>query len=221
MNVFDFHQDIRTYGRGHEEYYTRSSAAGVVFLRFHGDEPPMVEPGGNGAPLKVRLKDWLTFGEEVEVPLDLLVLGVGMVPHPIRDLIDLLKLPVGADRFLQEVHPKLRPVEVAVNGVLLAGTCQAPMNIEETLSAAAAAASKAAILLSREVVELDPFVAEVDAEQCIGLRTLLRRMRLYRCAGKGGRSRSTARRSRKPASIPACASAAAHAWPCAPPAPSI
>jgi heterodisulfide reductase subunit A len=167
VNAFDFYQDIRTYG-GHEDYYTRSSAAGVVFLRFHGDEPPAVEAGDNGSPLKVRLKDWLTFGEEVELPLDLLVLGVGMVPHPIRDLIDLMKLPVGADRFLQEVHPKLRPVELAVNGILLAGTCQAPMNIEETLSAASAAASKAAILLSREVVELDPFVAEVAAERCIG-----------------------------------------------------
>jgi heterodisulfide reductase subunit A2 len=168
VNVFDLHQDIRTYGRGHEEYYTRSSAAGVVFLRYHGDEPPVVEAGNNGTPLKVRLKDWLTFGEEVEVPLDLLVLGVGMTPHPIRDLIELLKLPVGADRFLQEVHPKLRPVEVSVNGVLLAGTAQGPMNIEETLSAASAAASKAAILLGREMVELDPFVAEVNAERCIG-----------------------------------------------------
>ncbi len=167
VNVFDFHRDIRTYG-GLEDYYTRSSAAGVVFLRYHGDEPPTVEPGDNGTPLKVRMKDWLTFGEEIEVPLDLLVLGVGMVPHPVRDLIELMKLPVSADRFLQEVHPKLRPVEMAVKGILLAGTCQAPMNIEETLSAAAAAASKAAILLSRETVELDPFVARVDAEQCIG-----------------------------------------------------
>ena len=79
-----------------------------------------------------------------------------------------LAATLGADRFLQEVHPKLRPVEMAVNGILLAGTCQAPMNIEETLSAAAAAASKAAILLSREAVELDPFVAQVDAEQCMG-----------------------------------------------------
>jgi heterodisulfide reductase subunit A len=168
VNVFDFYQDIRTYGRGHEDYYTQSSKAGVVFLRFHGDEPPVVEPGNNGSPLKVRVKDWLTFGEEVEVPLDLLVLGVGMVPHPIPKLIDLLKVPVGADRFLQEVHPKLRPVETSVNGVLLAGTSQAPMDIEETLSAAGAAAVKSVIPLSRDVVELDPFVAEVDAEKCTG-----------------------------------------------------
>jgi heterodisulfide reductase subunit A len=192
VNVFDFHQDIRTYG-GLEEYYTRSSAAGVVFLRFHGDEPPVVEPGENGSPLNVRLKDWLTFGEEVEVPLDLLVLGVGMVPHPIRDLIELLKLPGGADRFLQEVHPKLRPVEVAVNGILLAGTCQAPMNIEETLSAAAAAASKAAILLSREVVELDPFVAAVDAERCNGCDRCL-----PECAYTGALVKETAQSNGEP-----------------------
>jgi heterodisulfide reductase subunit A2 len=172
VNVFDFYQDIRTYGR-HEDYYTRSSAAGVVFLRYHGDEPPVVEPGENGSALKVRVKDWLTFGEEVEVPLDLLVLGVGLVPHGIPELIDLLKLPVGADRFLQEVHPKLRPVETAVNGVLLAGTSQAPMNIEETLSAAAAAAVKAAIPLSHDAVELDPFVAHVDSEKCNGCERCL------------------------------------------------
>ena len=168
VNVYDFHQDIRTYGRGHEDYYRNASTAGVVFLRYHGDEPPAVGPGTNGASLTVRVKDWLTFGEEVDVPLDLLVLGVGMMPRNIRDLIELMKLPVGADRFLQEVHPKLRPVEVSVNGVLLAGTAQGPMNIEETLAAASAAASKSSILLGRESVELDPFVAEVDADQCIG-----------------------------------------------------
>ncbi len=172
VNVFDFYQDIRTYG-GHEDYYTKSSAAGVVFLRYHAEEPPVVEPGENGSALKVRVKDYLTFGEEVEVPLDLLVLGVGLVAHDIPELIDLLKLPVGADRFLQEVHPKLRPVETAVNGVLLAGTAQAPMNIEETLSAAGAAAVKAAIPLSRDAVELDPFVAEVNAEKCNGCERCL------------------------------------------------
>ncbi len=187
VNVFDFYQDIRTYGR-HEDYYTRSSEAGVVFLRYHGDEPPVVEPGESGSALKVRMKDYLTFGEEVEVPLDLLVLGVGLVPHGIPELIDLLKLPVGADRFLQEVHPKLRPVETAVNGVLLAGTAQAPMNIEETLSAAGAAAVKAAIPLSRAEVQLDPFVAEVNTERCNGCERCL-----TECAYTGALFKETVR----------------------------
>lgn len=168
LAVFDFHQDIRTYGRGHEDYYRQASQAGVVFFRFHGDELPVVEPGSNGAPLQVRLKDWLSWGEEVVAPLDLLVLAVGMTPRDNQSLIRLLKLPTGADRFLQEVHPKLRPVETAVNGILLAGTAQSPMTIDETLASASAAAAKAAVLLAHDEVELEPFKARVDSEKCIG-----------------------------------------------------
>ena len=67
-----------------------------------------------------------------------------------------------------EVHPKLRPVETAVPGVVLAGTAQGPMNIQESCSAAAAAAAKVAVLLSQGQVELDPFVARVDPERCDG-----------------------------------------------------
>lgn len=166
--VFDFHQDIRTYGRGHEDYYLRASQAGVAFFRFHGDEPPVVEPGANGTPIQVRLKDWLTWGEEIIAPLDLLVLAVGITAGKNQELTRLLKLPTGADRFLQEVHPKLRPVETAVNGILLAGTAQAPMTIDETLASASAAAAKAAVLLAHDEVELEPFKARVDAEKCIG-----------------------------------------------------
>ncbi|MBN2508377.1 MAG: CoB--CoM heterodisulfide reductase iron-sulfur subunit A family protein [Verrucomicrobia bacterium] len=168
MAVFDFHQDIRTYGRGHEDYYLRASQAGIMFFRFHGDDPPVVEPGSNGTPIQVRLKDWLTWGEEVVAPLDLLVLAVGMTPRDNRGLVSLLKLPVGADRFLQEVHPKLRPVETAVNGILLAGTAQAPMAIDETLASASAAAAKAAVLLAHDEVHLEPFKARVDPEKCVG-----------------------------------------------------
>ncbi|MGC8991884.1 MAG: FAD-dependent oxidoreductase, partial [Verrucomicrobiia bacterium] len=98
LAVFDFHQDIRTYGRLHEDYYRRASEAGVVFFRFHGDEPPLVEGGVDGYPIQVRLKDWLTWGEEIVVPLDLLVLAVGMVARDNRELVNLLKLPIGADR---------------------------------------------------------------------------------------------------------------------------
>jgi heterodisulfide reductase subunit A len=168
VHVYDFHQDIRAYGPGHEDYYTRASKAGVTFLRWHADEPPAVEPGSNGAALQVRVKDWLTWGEEIIVPVDLLVLAVGMMPRDIKQLIEQLKVPVGADRFLQEVHPKLRPVETSVNGVLLAGTAQAPMTITETLASASAAAAKAAALLAREHVELEPFKALVDPARCIG-----------------------------------------------------
>jgi heterodisulfide reductase subunit A len=168
--VFDFYRDIRTYGRGQEELYERASKNKVLFLRFEAAEAPVVEAnsGSNGYPLAVKVKDTLTFGEEVEVEVDLVVLAVGMEPNNVSDLVEMMKLPVGADRFLQEVHPKLRPVELSVMGILLAGTCQAPFDIGESSAAASGAAVKAAALLSRGYVELDPFVAEVDLEKCTG-----------------------------------------------------
>ncbi len=170
LNVYDFYQDIRTYGRGHEDYYEQASRQGVLFFRWKAESPPVVEPvaDGSGAPLVVKVEDTLTFGEQVEVSVDLVVLASGMVPRDIRPLVEMIKLPRSTDRFLQEVHPKLRPVELAVNGVMIAGACQAPMDISESCAAASAAAVKVSALLSKGYIELDPFVAIVDAERCTG-----------------------------------------------------
>jgi heterodisulfide reductase subunit A len=168
--VFDFYRDIRTYGRGQEELYTQAAKNQVTFFRFEAGEEPQVlkNPYPTGQPLLVQVRDVLTFGEELEVPVDLVVLAVGQEPNNISDLVEKMKIPVGADRFLQEVHPKLRPVEVSVSGIYLAGTCQAPFDVGETCAAAAAAAVKGAAILTRGYVELDPFVAEVDLSKCTG-----------------------------------------------------
>ncbi len=90
------------------------------------------------------------------------------MPRQIDDLVKMLKVSRGTDRFLLEVHPKLRPVETAVNGVILAGTAQGPMNIQESMSAASAAAAKVISLLGSGEVELQPFVAAVNPEKCNG-----------------------------------------------------
>ena len=168
--VFDFYRDIRTYGRGQEELYTQAAQNRVVFFRFDPGEEPQVSRNldPKGYPVLVKVKDGLTFGEELDVPVDLVVLAVGQEPNTITDLVEKMKLPVGADRFLQEVHPKLRPVEVSVAGIFLAGTCQAPFDVGETCAAAGAAAVKAATILTRGFVALDPFVAEVDLSRCTG-----------------------------------------------------
>jgi heterodisulfide reductase subunit A len=167
--VFDYYRDIRTYGRGQEAYYDRASDQHVLFFRFEPESPPRVERLEKSKyPLRIRVQDTLTFGEELTAQVDLVVLGVGMQAEPIGDLVEMMKLPTGMDGFLQEVHPKLRPVELANTGILLAGTCQAPMDVAEAVSAAQAAAAKAASLLTRGAVELDPYVALVDAERCSG-----------------------------------------------------
>jgi len=170
INIYDFYEDIRTYGQGHEKYYRDASSNMVRFMRFHGDELPEVvkAPKGDTHPVLVKGKDYLTDGAELEVAADLVILAVGIMPRNVEDLIQMMKVFPGTDRFLLEVHPKLRPVETPVPGIVLAGTAQGPMNIQESCSAASAAAAKVAILLAKGQVELEPFVAEVNLEKCDG-----------------------------------------------------
>jgi len=170
VNVFSVYEDIRTYGRGHEEIYREALEKMVCFLRYHGDDRPEVVPApeGDDYPVLVKVRDHLTWGEELEVPADLVVLSVGFMPRDIGDLVKMLKISRGSDRFLAEVHPKLRPVETAVPGVILAGSAQGPMNIQEAVAAASAAASKVATLLAVGEVKLEPFVAKVELEKCDG-----------------------------------------------------
>ncbi|MFB3818389.1 MAG: FAD-dependent oxidoreductase [Candidatus Methylomirabilales bacterium] len=174
LHVYDFHEDIRTYGRWHEDYYTRASEQAVAFIRFNPRQPPRVERDPRGeAPLVVRTVDRLTFNEELEVPLDALVLAQGLVARNMERLIDLFRCSVGPDRFLLEVHPKLRPVELAALGLFLAGSVQGPMDTVESTAGAAAAAAKAAGIISQQSIELDPFIAKVDEALCSGCKVCL------------------------------------------------
>ncbi len=168
INIFDAYEDIRTYGRGHEDMYIKASKQAVRFLRFHNEERPKVTGANGDQPALVTLNDYLTWGEEIEVPVDLVVLAVGVKPRAIDDLISMLKISKGSDRFLAEVHPKLRPVETAVPGIVLAGTAQGPMNIQESSAAASAAAAKVSVLLASGEVQLEPFVAVVNHDLCDG-----------------------------------------------------
>jgi heterodisulfide reductase subunit A len=170
LNIYDLYEDIRTYGRGHEKYYMDVLDQMVRFLRFHGDDRPNVlaADSTDTHPILVKIRDHLTNGDEIEIPVDLVVLAVGIVPRDLDDLIKMLKISRGSDRFLAETHPKLQPVETAVPGIVLAGTAQGPMSVQESCAAASAAAAKVSALLSQGQVELEPFVAQVDLEKCKG-----------------------------------------------------
>jgi heterodisulfide reductase subunit A len=105
----------------------------------------------------------------------------------------MLKISRGSDQFLMEVHPKLRPVETSVNGIVLAGTAQGPMNIHESLSAASAAAAKVSSLLGKGRVELPPFVARVDLAKCTGTGACVKA-----CAYEGALALETVTENGKP-----------------------
>jgi heterodisulfide reductase subunit A len=157
------YRDIRTYGK-FELLYEEASKRGAIFVRFSETDPPKVRHQ-DGA-LVVTVKDLLTAGEEIEIAADLVVLATGMVPRKNDRLTTSLKLPIGADRFYNEIHAKLRPVETVIDGVYIAGTCQGPKNSTESIVASLSAVSKAAALLVKGYVDLQPFVAYVMNDRC-------------------------------------------------------
>ncbi len=166
-NVRQYHlyRDLRTYGRN-ELMLSESRRRGSLYLKFSDDDPPEVTLADDG--LSVTVRDLLTGGEELTIPVDVVVLVTGMVPRCNDDLVSVLKLPIGRDGFFNEIHPKLRPVETVVDGVLIAGTCQGPKSSAESVASGLAAVTQAAAVLKRGIAELDPQVAVVHAHACTG-----------------------------------------------------
>jgi len=95
-----------------------------------------------------------------------LVLVTGMVPRKKRNIANILKVPIGRDKFYNEIHPKLRPVETVIDGVHIAGACQSPKNITESVKSALSAAAKANSLISKGEIELEPTLAIIDKSLC-------------------------------------------------------
>ena len=164
IRQYHLYRDMRTYGK-FEPLYTEARKAGSVFLKFGDDAPPAVERREDGG-LTVTVTDLLTERTELALPVDLVVLVTGMVPRDNHDLVDVLKLPAGTDGFFNEIHPKLRPVETVVDGVLIAGACQGPKTSSESVASGLAAVTQSAAVLKKGFTELDPLVAIVDPDTC-------------------------------------------------------
>ena len=163
IHQFHFFRDMRTYGK-YETMYDQALNQGSVFLRYDENEPPQVT--SDNGKLKIRVKDRLTGGEEIEIDPDIIVLVTGMVPRENAKLVSVLKLPVGKDGFFNEIHPKLRPVETVIDGVFIAGAAQGPKTLAESVASSMAAVSKSSALLLKGYIDLEPMVAKVNPELC-------------------------------------------------------
>jgi heterodisulfide reductase subunit A len=164
IRQYHLYRDIRTYGN-FELLYTEARKQGAVYVKFPDDAPPTVA-GEAGGGLACTVRDLLSGDEELEIPVDLVVLVTGMVPRKNEEMVGLLKLPLGRDGFFNEIHPKLRPVETMVDGILIAGTCQGPKSSAESVASGLAAVTQSASVLKKGVAELDPLVATVDPDAC-------------------------------------------------------
>ncbi len=163
-NVFVLYRDMRTYGFK-EDYYREAREKGVIFIDYDTENPPVVTQDND--KIYVEFTDSL-LDEKIKLQPDILALSVGIVPHPVEDLAKLLKVPLTQEKFFLEAHVKLRPVEMAVDGIYVCGLAHSPKPIDETISQAKAAACKACIPLAKGMVSVEPIVSNVDKEKCIG-----------------------------------------------------
>ena len=164
--VYYLYRDIRSFGKGHEELYRKASESGVLFLRYRPEAPPAVSKEES---LVVTVQDVLTDNETLAIPVDLVVLNVGIVPRAdASEIQNILRISRSADRFFQELHAKLRPLDTAIDGVYLAGTAQGPKDITDSAAQGSAAAAKASIPLARGKVTVEPTIATVNEDLCKG-----------------------------------------------------
>ncbi len=164
MEVVVFYRDIRTYGE-REDLYTEARKRGVLFIRYTRDHKPevFIEDG----ILFVRGVDHI-IQRPVTFQVDHLVLAGAIVARQgNQNLVTLYKCGVNADGFFNEAHPKLRPVDMAAEGLYLAGLCHYPKPIEETTAQALAAAGRAGVLLSRKKLTLSGTISKHNPDLCM------------------------------------------------------
>ncbi|MCD6471535.1 hydrogenase iron-sulfur subunit [Candidatus Aerophobetes bacterium] len=166
-DVYVFYTDLRAYGKGFEEYYKRAQRSGVKFIR--GRVAEVVEDF-KSKKVTLRVEDTLT-RQIIESEFDLVVLSVGLGPNAgTNKIAEILKLAKSPDGFLQEAHPKFKPVDTLIEGVFIAGCVQGPKDIPDTVAQAGAASSRAIRLMNKKKFEMTPIKAFVHEELCDGCR---------------------------------------------------
>jgi heterodisulfide reductase subunit A len=161
--VYQFYIDVRAAGKGYEDFYHRIQDEGVHMIRGKVGE---IEP--RNGKLSVRAEDTM-LGQVVEVPVDLVILMNGWQPaEATKSVAQMFHVSRSPDGFFLEAHPKLKPVETNTGGIFLAGACQSPKDIPDTVAQASGAAMQAVKLLAKGVVDIEPTVAHVLTERCTG-----------------------------------------------------
>jgi len=166
-DVVEYYRDMRTFGKDYEAFYERVRRDGVQFIRY--DEN--IQVSRHNGQLQVSTIDVYT-GQPIHTLVDMVILSTGLEPQ--SDQLKTAKtfgVSLSPDGFFLERHPKLAPVETATDGVYLAGTCQGPKDIPDSVAQGGAAAAVALSLMDAGQVVLEPFTTYVNPEKCGGCRT--------------------------------------------------
>jgi heterodisulfide reductase subunit A-like polyferredoxin len=156
-----YYTDVRAFGKGFEEFYNRVQGEDVTYRRRELADPIEVKKKGKKVVVKAK--------GHPDIDADLVVLATGIVPREdTKELARLLNINQSADGFLLEAHPKLRPVDTFTDGIFLAGCCQSPKDVPDTVAQASGAASRACDILSKKQLMIEATVANVNEDLCRG-----------------------------------------------------
>lgn len=171
--IYSFYIDIRTPGKGYEEFYDRLLEEGVNFIRGRvGEVTDWAHHPEEEGKLVIRVEDTLA-GLVRRIPVDMVVLATGLEPHKdAQDVRRMFNMSCGGEGFFLERHPKLAPVSTFTDGVYLAGCCQGPRDIPDTVAQAGAAAAEALALIDKGYIEQEPNTAHI-LEDCSGCKSCI------------------------------------------------
>jgi len=172
--VYNFYIDMRTPGKGYEEFYDKLMTEGVHFVRGRVSEVTdwaLVPEEEN--KLTIRVEDTL-IGVVRRVPVDMVVLAVGLEPRvDADDIRRMFNISCSNEGWFLERHPKLAPVSTFTDGIFIAGGCQGPKDIPDSVAQAGAAAAEVLSLISAGSIELEPNTASIMEDHCSGCKSCI------------------------------------------------
>ncbi len=172
--IHDFYIDMRCFGKGYEEFFRRCQEEGITFVRGKPAEitDRAATPDEEGKLIVIG-EDTL-IGKRIRVPVDMVILCAAMESRQDASEVGrVFGINQGADGFFLEEHPKLGPLNTATDGVYLAGACQGPKDIPDTVAQASGAAAKSLELAARGRVEIPSTISWIDPEVCAGCQTCI------------------------------------------------
>ncbi len=164
-NVYVLYRDVRTYGF-REKFYKEAREKGILFIRYEEERKPLVVKDGENIKVTVYNPN---MARELVIRPDVVVLSAATVPFEENgELAQVLKVPLTTQNFFLEAHMKIKPVDFAAAGIFLCGTCHSPKFLDETISQASGAASRAITLMSKKELFTEGIAAVVDEKRCSG-----------------------------------------------------
>ncbi|MFP4158302.1 MAG: FAD-dependent oxidoreductase [Desulfobacterales bacterium] len=172
--VYDFYIDMRCFGKNYEDFFKRCQQEGTNFIRGKVAEITDEAINEDEQGKLVAVAEDTLLGRVIRVPVDMVVLCVAMEARAdASEISRIFGISQGSDGFFLESHPKLGPLDTPTDGVFIAGTCQSPKDIPDTVAQASGAAAKSLALSTRGRVTISSTISSIDPDICIGCKTCI------------------------------------------------